>query len=276
MKNLEKKLKRIAIEVRKLVIEVANKSRSAHVGPTFSCVDILVYLYFHELRIDESQFESRDIFVLSKAHAAMGLYAVLNRKGFLDEKKFWGYYGNDGTLPAHLDRSTNKWIETSGGSLGHGFNIALGMAHGYKLKGDKRNVYTLIGDGESQEGSIWEGALFAPKLGIDNIPVILDRNDMQGYGRPSEICSYEDIGGKWRAFGWEVYRINGHNFMEINNTFKKNNNGKPKIIIANTIKGKGVSFMEDEQKWHYYIVTDELKENALTELNKEYSANYDY
>ena len=144
--------------------------------------------------------------------------------------------------------------------------MALGMAYGYKIKGDKRKVFVLVGDGESQEGSIWEGAMFASKLGIDNITAILDHNNLQGYGRPTEICHFEPVLDKWKAFGWEAYRVNGHSFTEIISAVKRPNNGKPKIIIADTIKGKGISFMENEMKWHYFIVTDELKEKALQEL----------
>jgi len=268
MKELDKKLKTISDNIRKIIIEVACSSKSAHVGSSLSCVDILVSLYFHQLKINQNNWGRRDIFVLSKAHGAMALYSVLKLKGFINDKTLKQYFQNNGSLPAHLDRFTNKAIEVSTGSLGHGFNIALGMAHGFKLKGDKRKVYALIGDGESQEGSIWEAALFAPCLGLDNFTAIMDHNDLQGYGRPTEICHFEPIMKKWEAFGWQPYRVNGHNFSEIISAFKKPHNGRPKIIIADTCKGKGVSFMENEMKWHYYIVTDELKEKALQEICK--------
>lgn len=265
---MEKKLGPIAREARKLIIEMACKSKSAHVGSSLSCVDLLVSLYFHEMNIDESNWDKRDIFVLSKAHAAMALYAILSLKGIINREKLDGYLQNDGTLPAHLDRFTAKGIEVSAGSLGHGFNIALGMAYGYKMRNDKRKIFVLLGDGESQEGSIWEGALFASKLGIDNITAIIDHNNLQGYGRPTEICSFEPAIDKWKAFGWEAYRVNGHSFSDIIDAFKKPNSGKPKIIIADTTKGKGVGFMENEMKWHYFIVTDELREKAIKELCK--------
>jgi len=272
MRNTEKELISIAKEARKLIIEVAHRSKSAHVGSSLSCVDLLVALYFDELTINEKDWLNRDIFVLSKAHAAMALYAVLTVKGIIDKETFLNYLQNDGTLPAHLDRFSAKGIEVSAGSLGHGFNMALGMAYGYKIKQDNRRVCALIGDGESEEGSIWEGALFASKLGIDNFTAILDYNNLQGYGKPNEICSYEPVIDKWKAFGWEPYRINGHNFVEINNAFKEPNNGKPKIIIAETVKGKGVSFMENELKWHYFIVTDELREKAMQDLSRNINA----
>lgn len=266
MHPLDKKLKSIAIEVRKLIIDTACCSRSAHVGSSLSCVDILVALYFHQLRIDKNKWNERDIFVLSKAHGAMAFYATLRLKGFIGGRTLSRYLQNNGSLPAHLDRFTNKAIEVSAGSLGHGFNMALGLAYGYKLKGDKRKIYALIGDGESEEGSIWEGALFAPKLGLDNFTAIMDHNNLQGYGRPTEICHFEPLIEKWRAFGWQVYRVDGHNFGALVSAFNKPNNGKPKMIIADTCKGKGVSFMENQMKWHYFIVTKELKEEALKDL----------
>lgn len=267
-KDILKQLELTSQKARRLIIDVACKSKSPHVGSCLSCVDILIALYFHELSIRRDDWSDRDIFVLSKAHAAMALYAVLTLKGLIKEKALWGYFQNDGTLPAHLDKFTADAIEASTGSLGHGFNMALGMAYGYKLKGDARKIFTLIGDGESQEGSVWEGAAFASKLGIDNLTALLDYNDLQGYGRPTELCHFEPVGDKWRAFGWEVWRVDGHNFSELIAAFKKPHDGKPKMIIARTIKGKGVSFMEDELKWHYFIVTEELRQRALKELSE--------
>ena len=263
-KGTENQLIAIATEVRKLIIEVACKSKTAHVGSCLSCADLLVALYFDVMSIDPGDWKRRDIFVLSKAHAALALYSVLTLKSLMRKKMLSGYLQNKGTLPAHLDRETNKWIEVSAGSLGHGFNIALGMAYAYKLKRDTRRIFTLIGDGESEEGSIWEGALFASRLGIDNFTAIVDYNKLQGYGRPNEICHYEPVADKWRSFGWEVTKVNGHDFNQILSALKKKRQErKPRIIIADTTKGKGVGFMEDQLKWHYFIVTDELKEKAM-------------
>jgi len=262
------KLKKISNQARKLIIEVACCSKSAHVGSSLSCVDILVSLYFHQLHISKKDWDKRDIFVLSKAHAAMAFYATLALKGLIKPDILKAYLQNDGSLPAHLDKFTSKTIEASAGSLGHGFNMALGMAYGYKLKNDRRKVFTLIGDGESQEGSVWEGALFASKLGIDNFIAIMDHNDLQGYGRPTQICHFEPILDKWRAFGWDARRVDGHDFSSIISAFNSPNRSKPKIIIADTCKGKGVTFMEDQMKWHYFIVTEELKKKALECLCK--------
>jgi transketolase len=211
-------------------------------------------------------WEERDMFVLSKAHSAMALYSALAIKGIIDVKLLEGYYRNDGTLPAHLDKFTAKGIEVSAGSLGHGFNMGLGMAYGFKRNGCDRKVFVLIGDGESQEGSIWEGALFAPKLGVDNFTVIIDYNNIQGYGRARDIFHFEPVREKWESFGWFVVEADGHNFESIKAAFDSDPISRPKVIIARTTKGRGVSFMEDELIWHYYIVTDEVKEKALKEL----------
>jgi transketolase len=269
MKILKRRLEAVACQTRKMIIEVACRSKSPHIGSCLSCVDLLTALYFYKLKIKKSSWGKRDMFILSKGHAAMALYAVLAIKGIISKRQFYSYLQNNGSLPAHLDRFSAKGIEASVGSLGHGFNIALGMAYGYKLRHDKRKIYTLIGDGESQEGSIWEGALFAAKLAIDNFTAIMDFNNLQGYGRPKEICHFEPVADKWRSFGWQVIQANGHDFREIVKALDKPNHGKPKIIIADTCKGKGVSFMENSMKWHYFIVTQEIKERAMACLAKE-------
>lgn len=257
-------LKKTAKEIREAIINMAHNSKSPHVGCALSCADILTILYFDKMNLEP--WKNRDIFILSKAHAATALYSTLAVKGIIDKKLLDGYYKNNGTLPAHLDKFTAKGIEVSAGSLGHGFNVGLGIAYGLKKKNDSRKVYVLIGDGETQEGSIWEGAMFAPKLGIDNFTAIIDYNNLQGYGRAREICQFEPLRKKWESFGWDVQEADGHNFEELNKTLDAPSEGKPKVIIACTIKGKGVSFMEDQLIWHYYIVTDEIREKALAEL----------
>ncbi len=251
-------------KIKRIIIELANKSKTPHVGSSLSCVDLLTVLYFNVLKLEP--WEGRDIFILSKAHAAMALYSTIAVRGIINRKILDGYYQNDGTLPGHLDRFTSKGVEVSAGSLGHGFNMGIGTAYGFKKKKSNRKVYTLIGDGESQEGSIWEGALFASKLGLNNFTAVMDYNNLQGYGRPRELCSFEPVKSKWQAFGWYAIEIDGHDLRAIEGAFKEDQEGKPKIIIAHTIKGKGVSFMEDKLVWHYYIVTDEHKRKALKEL----------
>jgi transketolase len=256
-------MNKISLNIRKNILHIASLAGSPHVGSALSCVDIVSTLYFKALRLDD--YENRDLFILSKAHSAMTLYATLHEKGLLSKDDMDGYYQNGGTLPAHTDRLTNKYIEISAGSLGHGLPIAIGMAHALKLQKSPRQVYVLMGDGESQEGSVWEAAMLAPKLQLNNLTVFIDRNDLQGYARASEILSYEPIDEKFKSFNWEVLRIDGHNHKAIEDAiaFKTD---KPKMIICDTIKGKGVSFMEDELVWHYYIVTDEIKQKAIKEL----------
>lgn len=253
-----------AREVRKKIIYIANKSKSPHVGSSLSCVDILSVLYFEILKL--KPWKERDIFILSKGHAAMSLYCTLSARGIIDESLLDGYYKNNGTLPAHLDRFSAKGIEVSAGSLGHGFNIGLGMAYGFKKKEENRKVFVLIGDGEAQEGSIWEGALFASKLELDNFTAIIDYNNLQGYGRACQLCTFEPLRSKWEAFGWHVTEIDGHDHEAIKSALESGSSKKPKLVIAKTVKGKGVSFMEDQLIWHYYVVTDEHKRLAMEGL----------
>lgn len=254
-----------ALRIRRTIIQMANRSKSPHVGSCLSCSDILAVLYDDILRLEP--WENRDIFILSKGHAAMSLYSALHAKGILTERDIEGYYQDNGTLPAHLDRCAEKGIEVSAGSLGHGFNMGLGMAYGFKKQESNRKVYAVIGDGESQEGSIWEGALFAGGLGLDNFTAIMDHNNLQGYGRPTEICAFEPVAEKWRAFGWHAIEVDGHDHHALRDALVAESHGKPKILIARTTKGKGVSFMEDQLIWHYFIVTDEHKQKALDELS---------
>ncbi|MBC8413047.1 MAG: transketolase [Nitrospira sp.] len=257
-------LKQISMQIRRTILEMAHRAGSPHVGSSLSCVDILATLYFDTLRLDN--WDERDIFILSKGHAASALYSTLALRGIVNEELLMGYHMNEGTLPAHLDRFAAKGVEVSAGSLGHGFNIGLGMAHGFKMKDSNRKVYAIIGDGESQEGSIWEGALFAPKLKLDNFTAIMDYNNLQGYGRATELCSFEPVADKWEAFGWYVIKADGHDHAELKAALDADSKGKPKMIIACTTKGKGVTFMEDKMEWHYFVVTDERRDRALEDL----------
>jgi transketolase len=258
-------LKKIATDIRINTLKIANSSKGPHIGTALSCIDILTQLYFKTLQIDSYEDTNRDIFIMSKGHGAMALYATLYEKNILTKEEFFSYYQNNGKLPAHLDKDSSKAIEVSSGSLGHGLPQALGFANSKKLKGLDSKVYVLMGDGEIQEGSIWEAAMLAPKMGIDNLTVLIDRNNLQGYGRPSELVSFESLDEKFRSFNWDVHRVNGHDFNELNNAIEAPQD-KPKVIICDTIKGKGVSFMEDKLKWHYFIVTDEKLDAALEEL----------
>lgn len=255
----------IAEKIRKTVLSVANQAKSPHIGSAFSCVDIISALYFRVLNLDP--YERRDIFLLSKAHAAMALYATLFHRGLMSEDILYGYYKNGGSLPAHTDKNTHDYVEISAGSLGHALPIAIGMAMAFKNNIDDkdRNIYVLMGDGEIQEGSIWEAAMLGSRLKLNNIVALIDRNDLQGYGRASELVEYEPLQDKWRAFGWDCIRVDGHCEDAIVEAIKLKRD-KPLCLICDTTKGKGVSFMENKLEWHYYIVTDEIYRKALEEL----------
>lgn len=256
---------KISANIRRNILRIANISKGPHVGSALSCADILATLYFKVLNIPSFTNGNRDIFILSKGHGAMALYAVLLEKCLLTEEVFSSYYQNNGKLPAHLDKSTCDAIEASTGSLGHGLPMALGFAYSFKLRGLNSKVFVLMGDGECQEGSIWEAAMLAPKLGLDNLVVLIDKNNLQGYGRPTELVSFESLEEKFRSFNWDAVSINGHDYDEITKACTKISD-KPKTIICKTIKGKGVSFMEDQLKWHYFIVGDEIYAQAIEEL----------
>ena len=258
-------MKKISANIRKTIIEMANRSMSPHVGSALSCVDIIGTLYFEVMNITKPIREDRDYFILSKAHSAMALYSTLYEKGFFTKEQIDGYYQNGGTLPAHTDRDTSEFIEISAGSLGHGLPIALGIANSVKLREESNKIFVLLGDGEMQEGSVWEAAMLAPKLNLDNLTVFIDHNNLQGYGRATELVEFYPVKEKWESFGWDTYVIDGHDHELIKKTANIISD-KPKAIICNTTKGKGVSFMEDELIWHYYIVTDEIKEKAYKEL----------
>ena len=261
-------LKEKAKNIRKNTLKIANSSKGPHIGTALSCIDILTQLYFKTMNISDLNDENRDIFIMSKGHGAMALYSTLYEKELLSHKDLFSYYQDGGALPAHLDKDTNKAIEVSSGSLGHGLPQALGFANSKKLKNLDSKVYVLMGDGESQEGSIWEAAMLAPKMGLDNLTVLIDRNNLQGYGRPSELVSFESLDEKFKSFNWDVFRVDGHDFDALNSALEGQTD-RPKAIICDTIKGKGVSFMEDELKWHYFIVTDEKLDAALKEIEED-------
>lgn len=248
-------------EVRAEILNMANRAKSPHIGSALSCIDILYVLYFKILNLND--YEKRDIFILSKAHAAMSLYAILWAKNLLSYDSILKYYQNNGSLPAHTDRFTNKYIEISAGSLGHGLCMGVGMAN--CMKNTQRKVFVLLGDGECQEGSVWEAAMLAPKLNLNNLCVIIDYNNLQGYGRARDLVSFEPLASKWESFGWNSIVVDGHDHEALKNAMRTKSN-LPLCVIAKTTKGKGVCFMEDELKWHYYIVTDEILKQALKVL----------
>lgn len=243
-----------------------------HIGGSLSCADIITALYFHNLRVDlqRPNWEDRDRFILSKGHAAATLYAALAERGFFPKERLFDSFRNkvDGILQEHPDMWKVPGIDMSTGSLGQGLSVAVGVALGAKLKRKDFNVYVLIGDGEAQEGQIWEAAMAAGHYKLDKIKAVLDYNKLSVEGRIEELMSLEPLSDKWRAFNWHVQEIDGHNMVQIVEALENSAQlkGKPTIIIAHTIKGKGVSFMENNMKWHAGSMTKEEARQALIEL----------
>ena len=243
------------------------KSKSSHIGSSLSIVEILVTLYFNILKIDQKKLNksNNDRFILSKAHGSAALYAVLAERDFFPLNYLEKYYSNDGILPGHLDRTSVPGIEFSAGALGHGLSVAIGMSISYKQSKNSGRIFVLIGDGECNEGSIWEGAMLAAHLKLNNLTAIVDYNKIQSFGRTNDVINQEPIIDKWKAFGWNVIEVDGHNFNELIDAFNLEHN-KPKVIISHTVKGKGISFMEDKLEWHYKSPNNEQFENALKEI----------
>ena len=263
-----KELEKIAKKLRFQVIRNSCYSKTPHLGSCLSCMDLLVALYWKILKInpDNPTDPNRDRLILSKGHAAPALFFTLAERGFFDKKKLEDY-GKDGSIfgehppaPKYL-----PGIEAATGSLGHGMPMGVGMALSKQLLNINFDVFAIISDGECNEGSIWEAAMFASAKKIDNLIVVIDYNKWQATGRSKETLTLEPLRDKWEAFGWQVIEIDGHEFSEILNAFYEAKEFKiPTVIIANTIKGKGVSFMEDDNNWHYRIPTlDEVRAASI-------------
>lgn len=265
-------IEKITRLIRGKVLEMAHKADVAHLASALSCVDILAVLYWKILNIDPKNPKDpdRDIFILSKGHAAMALYATLAYKGFFPEEML-ETFGKDGTYFAEHPDPDIKGVETTTGSLGHGFPVGIGMALAGHIQGKNYKVYALLSDGECNEGSVWEAAMFAPAHKLENVVVIVDFNKWQATGRSTEILALEPLAEKWKSFGWSTYEVDGHNLRELSNVLSNVPDGsrKPVAIIAHTIKGKGVSFMEDDNNWHYKVPNEEELARAKKELGLE-------
>jgi transketolase len=264
-------LKKIARQARIDVIKMLARAGSGHPGGSLSEIDILTALYGHVMKHDPKNpaMKNRDRFVLSKGHGIPGLYAVMAAMGYCSEEDVLSLRQLDSPFQGHPDRCRIPALEASTGSLGQGLSIAIGYALASKLDGDAFRVYCLIGDGESQEGQIWEAALSASKFKLDNLVCILDYNKAQIDGYVKDVMPIEPIADKWVAFGWHVIKVNGHDFGQLIDAFEKAAaiKGKPVFILADTIKGKGVSFMENKVDWHGVAPTPEQAEQAIRELN---------
>lgn len=266
-------LKKKSKVIRKHIIEMLHKAGSGHPGGSLSAADIITVLYFHEMKIDpkNSKWEDRDRFVLSKGHAAPVLYAALAEKGYFDREELSNLRQINSMLQGHPDIKGTPGVDMSTGSLGQGFSAASGMAIAGKIDKKDYRVYALLGDGELQEGIIWETAMAAAHYKLDNLTAIIDFNKLQIDGPNAEVMGVDPVTDKFKAFGWNVLEIDGHSFEEIINALEeaKNTKGKPTILVAHTIKGKGVSFMENQVGWHGNAPKDDDRERALKELGGE-------
>ncbi|HHX51090.1 MAG TPA: transketolase [Clostridia bacterium] len=259
-----------AREIRRDIIRMVGEAGSGHPGGSLSAADIVTALYFHVLRIrpQEPSWPDRDRFILSKGHAAPVLYAALAEKGFFPKEELLTLRKLGSRLQGHPDLTKLPGVEMSTGSLGQGLSVANGMALAGKLDGKGYRVYVLLGDGEVQEGMVWEAAMAASHYGLDNLTAILDHNKLQIDGPTSQVMSPEPLAAKWSAFGWHVLEISGHDLAQILDALAKAKNikGKPTMIIADTVKGKGVSFMENQVDWHGVAPKPEQVALALEEL----------
>lgn len=264
-------LAKVACNVRKGIIEGTFNAKSGHPGGSLSIAEIVSYLYFNEMNIDPAQptKEDRDRFVLSKGHAAPALYAVMAQRGYFPVEELKTLRKVDSRLQGHPSMNYLPGVDISSGSLGQGISAACGMALGGKLKGADFRVYTILGDGEIEEGQVWEAAMYAAAKNLDNLVAFVDNNNLQIDGTVDEVNSPYPIPEKFAAFGWNVIEIDGHSFDDIENALNaaRNCKDKPTAIIATTVKGKGVSFMENQVNWHGSAPNAEQYETAMNELD---------
>lgn len=266
------KLQNHAINIRKNIIKMITESKSGHPGGSLSAVEILTYLYFEEMNINENNLDSkeRDYFVLSKGHAAPVLYATLSERGFIKEEELMTLRKIGSKLQGHPDSKKIEAIDISTGSLGQGISNAVGLAIGAKMDNDNSRVYTLLGDGELQEGLVWEAVMSAAHYKLDNLIAFVDYNKLQIDGNNEDVMGLKPLDKKFESFGWNVITIDGHDFKEIEKALSdaRSIDKKPTVIIANTVKGKGVSFMENNAGWHGNAPSNEQRDLAIDELDR--------
>lgn len=270
MKN--SKLSERARNARINVVEMLAAAASGHPGGSLSIIDILTVLYFEQMNVRPAmpKWEDRDRFILSKGHAAPGLYAVLAEKGFFPQEELLKLRKCGAMLQGHPDMKGTPGVDMSTGSLGQGLSVANGMAMAAKLDKKTYRVYAIVGDGEIQEGQIWEAAMSSAHYALDNVTLFVDHNGLQIDGTNREIMGVDPIGEKFRAFGWNVIEIDGHDLEAIHGAVEsaKKTLGKPTVIVAKTTKGKGVSFMENQVGWHGSAPNQEQREQAVAELKR--------
>lgn len=258
-----------AKKVRKIILAMISKTKSSHVGSCFSIADILTVLYKNILSITAPNDPNRDIFILSKGHGAVALYATLASCGFFEMELLETYAQDGSKLAGHVIKDCAPGVEATAGSLGHGLSLTAGFALA-NIKNERR-FYCLLGDGECNEGSVWEAAAFCSQFKLNKVTAIIDCNKQQGLGRAVDIMDMSNMAERWQAFGWETIEVDGHNYDELQKVFAYSHSSrdslKPLAIIANTIKGKGVSWMENKVEWHYKSPTEEQSQQAIIEID---------
>ena len=271
IENIEE-LKEISRKIRISIIEQVYNAKSGHPGGSLSCTDILTVLYFNQMNINEKEPKAplRDRFVLSKGHCAPALYGTLAEKGFFEKEKLKEFRKIDGKLQGHPDMNKVPGVDISTGSLGQGLSVANGMALSSKLNHDGYRVYCLLGDGEIEEGQVWEAAMTASKYHLDNLCAVVDYNGLQIDGKVEEVKGLDNIEGKFKSFGFNTIVVDGNNMEQLKDAFEtaKLTKEKPTVIIAKTIKGKGVSFMEGKAEWHGKAPNEEEFKQAIKELSE--------
>lgn len=258
-------------EIRQTIVKMVHKANVSHIGAALSVVDILYTLYFRVANVTAKNIndKNRDIIILSKGHASAALYSVLYHKGFISKELIDNYSIDGGSLPCHIDKEKSPFFEVSAGSLGHGASLGAGFALAKKMDGNSGRVFVICGDGECNEGSVWEALMFASSNKLNNYVFIVDYNKFQGFGATNEVINQQNLAKRVEAFGFETYCVDGNNIEELEKVLNKKPD-KPVAIIADTIKGRGVSFMENRLEWHYKSPNDEQLEIALQEIEEKY------
>ena len=265
------KLEQDAKEIREEILKIMHKSKSSHIGGAFSILDIINALYSNimDINVGNPEDKNRDRFILSKGHCSIALYSILCKNGFFPKKRLENYCQEGKNLKGHIDIYSAPGIDSSAGSLGHGLSIGVGMALAGKY--DKKNyrTFVVLGDGECQEGSIWEAAMSASRFELENLVAIVDVNQLQGYDRCEKILSPDKLKNLWKASGWSLKEIDAHDYRQILDVFSNIpfEKGKPNLVFANSIKGKGVSYMEGRLEWHYKSPNEDQLKQALEELS---------
>lgn len=263
--------KKLAQRIRRHAVDMVHRSHASHIGAAMSVADILAVLYADIIRYDASnpKWEGRDRVVLSKGHAGTAMYAVLAECGFFPVKNLENYYHNGSFLSGHISHKGVAGVEFSTGSLGHGMSVACGLALGAKLQGKLFHTYAIVGDGECEEGMVWESAMIAAHQKLSNLTVIVDNNGMQALGDCNEVAGLGSLKEKWESFGWNTIELpDGNDHQALRTALLSNDPERPTCIIAHTVKGKGVSYMENQLLWHYRDPQGEAYEQAIRELGE--------